>query len=94
MQQVKNGDEVKVHYTGTLLSGEQFDSSNGREPLKFTVGAGQMIKGFDAALPGMKVGEKKTVTIHSAEAYGERNEEAIIRFPKKIFLKISLSKKG
>lgn len=83
MQKVKSGDEVKVHYTGTLLSGEQFDSSAGREPLKFTVGAGQMIKGFDAALPGMTVGEKKTITIPSNEAYGERNEEAIIRFPKK-----------
>ncbi len=83
MQIVKNGDEVKVHYTGALLSGEQFDSSAGREPLKFTVGSGQMIKGFDAALLGMTVGEKKTITIPSNEAYGERNDEAIIRFPKK-----------
>ncbi len=83
MQKVKNGDEVKVHYTGTLLSGEQFDSSAGRDPLKFTVGAGQMIKGFDAALPGMTVGEKKTITIPSNEAYGEKNDGAIIRFPKK-----------
>lgn len=83
MQKVKSGDEVKVHYTGTLLTGEQFDSSTGRAPLKFTVGAGQMIKGFDAALPGMTVGEKKTITIPSNEAYGERNEDAIIRFPKK-----------
>ncbi len=55
----------------------------GREPLKFTVGPGQMIKGFDAALLGMTVGEKKTITIPSNEAYGERNDEAIIRFPKK-----------
>ena len=49
MQQVKAGDVVKVHYTGKLSSGEQFDSSVGREPLEFTVGAGQMIKGVDAA---------------------------------------------
>ena len=52
MEQVKDGDVVKVHYTGKLTNGEQFDSSTGREPLEFTVGAGQMIKGFDAAMPG------------------------------------------
>lgn len=80
--QAKNGDNVKVHYTGKLTSGEQFDSSAGREPLGFTVGAGQMIKGFDAAIPGMAVGDKKTVTIPAAEAYGEKSEEAMIPFPK------------
>ena len=82
MKQVKEGDIVKVHYTGKLANGEQFDSSVGREPLEFTVGAGQMIKGFDAALPGMGVGDKKTINIPAAEAYGERNEDAVIRFPK------------
>jgi peptidylprolyl isomerase len=82
MQQVKKGDLVKVHYTGKLTSGEQFDSSTGREPLEFTVGAGQMIKGFDAALPGMAVGDKKTVTIPAEEGYGARNEDAVIPFPK------------
>lgn len=82
MQQVKKGDVVKVHYTGKLTSGDQFDSSAGREPLEFTVGAGQMIKGFDAALPGMKVGDKKTINIAAADAYGEKNDEAIIEFPK------------
>jgi peptidylprolyl isomerase len=81
MQQAKNGDSVSVHYTGKLTSGEQFDSSAGREPLAFTVGAGQMIKGFDAAIPGMVVGDKKTITIPAAEAYGERNPEALIEFP-------------
>src|SRR5450631_4536912 len=80
--QAKNGDNVKVHYTGKLTSGEQFDSSEGREPLEFTVGAGQMIAGFDAAIPGMIVGEKKTITIAPENAYGEKNEEAIIEFPK------------
>ena len=59
MAQAKNGDTVKVHYTGKLVNGEKFDSSEGREPLEFTVGAGQMIKGFDAAVPGMNVGDKK-----------------------------------
>ena len=82
MQQVKTGDVVKVHYTGRLTTGEQFDSSAGREPLEFTVGAGQMIKGFDAAMPGMTLGEKKTINIPAADAYGERTEEAIIQFPK------------
>ena len=82
MQQVKSGDTVKVHYTGKLSSGEQFDSSTGREPLEFTVGAGQMIKGFDAALPGMATGDKKTINIAAEDGYGERVDEAIIEFPK------------
>ncbi|HCY90056.1 MAG TPA: peptidylprolyl isomerase [Chitinophagaceae bacterium] len=81
MQQVKSGDVVKVHYTGKLTNGEQFDSSVGREPLEFTVGAGQMIKGFDDALPGMIVGDKKTISIQPEDAYGQRSEEAIIPFP-------------
>ncbi len=82
MQQAKSGDVVKVHYTGKLTSGEQFDSSAGREPLEFTVGAGQMIKGFDAAMPGMAIGEKKTINIVPEEAYGNKVEEAIIEFPR------------
>ena len=82
MQEVKSGDQVKVHYTGKLISGEQFDSSVGKEPLQFTVGAGQMIKGFDDAMPGMNVGEKKTINIAPEDAYGPRLEEAIIEFPK------------
>ncbi len=82
MKQVKEGDVVKVHYTGKMVNGEQFDSSVGREPLEFTVGAGQMIKGFDAAMPGMSLGEKKTINIAPEDGYGERSEEAIIEFPK------------
>lgn len=82
MSVVKNGDNVKVHYTGKLVSGEQFDSSDGREPLEFTVGAGMMIKGFDDAMPGMKIGEKKTINIAPEDGYGQRNPEAIIEFPK------------
>ena len=82
MAQVKNGDKVKVHYTGKLVSGDQFDSSVGREPLEFTVGAGQMIKGFDAAMPGMEIGDKKTVNIPAIDAYGEKDPTAIIEFPK------------
>ncbi len=82
MSIAKNGDNVTVHYTGKLTTGEQFDSSAGRDPLGFTVGAGQMIKGFDAAVPGMAIGDKKTITIVAAEAYGETNPDAIIQFPK------------
>lgn len=81
-QEVKNGDVVRVHYTGKLDDGSSFDSSAGREPLEFTVGAGQMIKGFDAALPGMKTGDKKTVKIVADDAYGQADENAIIPFPK------------
>ena len=82
MEQVKDGDVVRVHYTGKLTNGEQFDSSEGREPLEFTVGAGQMIKGFDDAMPGMTVGEKKTINIPADDAYGQKDEHAIIEFPK------------
>ena len=82
MAQVKTGDLVKVHYTGKLTNGEQFDSSVGREPLEFTVGAGQMIKGFDDAMPGMTIGQKKTINIPAVDAYGEKNDDAIIEFPK------------
>lgn len=82
MQEVKTGDVVRVHYTGKLTNGEQFDSSSGREPLEFTVGAGMMIKGFDDAMPGMTIGQKKTINILPEDAYGPRMEEAIIEFPK------------
>jgi peptidylprolyl isomerase len=82
MSKAKKGDSVKVHYKGKLTTGEQFDSSEGRSPLAFTVGAGQMIKGFDDAIPGMAIGEKKTITIAPENAYGEKNMEAIIEFPK------------
>src|SRR5664279_4700923 len=81
MSKAKKGDVVKVHYKGKLNSGVQFDSSEGREPLEFTIGAGQMIAGFDAAIPGMYVGEKKTIIIAPEDAYGAINEEAIIEFP-------------
>jgi len=73
----KKGDTVKVDYTGTLADGTQFDSSIGKQPLQFTVGAGQMIAGFDAAVLGMKVGEKKTVTIPAAQAYGAVDQSLI-----------------
>ena len=77
-----DGKKVKAHYRGTLDDGTQFDSSYDRgEPIEFTCGAGQMIKGFDNAVLDMEVGEKKTVHIPAAEAYGERNPEMVISFP-------------
>lgn len=79
--EAKTGDKVRVHYTGRLMDGTQFDSSEGRDPLEFTIGAGQMIKGFDAGVVGMKVGDKKTLQIPPEEAYGQRDDEAVIEFP-------------
>lgn len=85
MQQVKSGDTVRVHYHGKLKDGSTFDSSEGRSPLEFTVGGGQVIKGFDDALTGMQVGEKKTVEIPVTEAYGERRDDMMMEFPKSEF---------
>ncbi|MDY6960203.1 MAG: peptidylprolyl isomerase, partial [Halobacteriota archaeon] len=75
----KNGDRVKVHYTGTLDDGTVFDSSRGREPLSFTVGDGSMIQGFDKAVNGMALGEKNTVTIPAEEAYGPYREDLVLK---------------
>jgi peptidylprolyl isomerase len=81
MVEVRKGDNVKVNYTGKLDDGSVFDSSEGAEPLEFTVGSGQVIVGFDEAITGMKVGESKTVRIPVEKAYGERNDEAVIQAP-------------
>ena len=85
MQQVKSGDTVNVHYHGKLTDGSTFDSSEGREPLSFTVGSGQVIKGFDDALIDMKVGDKKTVHIPVDQAYGHRNDDMMMEYPKSDF---------
>lgn len=76
MSEVKSGDNVSIHYTGTLADGSVFDSSEGRDPLAFEVGSGMIIPGLDVALPGMKVGDKKKVEIDSDQAYGPVHEEA------------------
>ncbi|NVK35706.1 MAG: peptidylprolyl isomerase [Rhodobacteraceae bacterium] len=76
MTEVKAGDTVSLHYKGTLSDGSVFDSSEGRDPLSFTVGSGQVISGLDKAIPGMKVGDEKTVTVPAAEAYGEADPQA------------------
>ncbi len=70
----KNGDRVRVHYTGRLEDGQVFDSSKGGEPLEFTVGGGEVIAGFDDAVRGMSVGDTKTVEIESEDAYGPRRD--------------------
>jgi FKBP-type peptidyl-prolyl cis-trans isomerase 2 len=85
MQQAQNGDKVRVHYEGKLRTGETFDSSNGREPLEFTVGSGQVIRGFDDGVRGMQVGDKKTLEIGVNDAYGQKENERIIEFPKTQF---------
>lgn len=81
MSKIKDGDTVSVHYTGTLASGEVFDSSVERDPLKFTLGKGQLIPGFEQAIMGLSVGEKATTNIPSLEAYGEHNPEMVIEVP-------------
>ncbi len=75
---VRNGDIVKVHYTGRLQDGTVFDTSVGSEPLEFTIGQGQLISGFEQAVIGMKVGESKTVTIPVDQAYGPRRDDMIL----------------
>ena len=82
MTQAKSGDTVRIHYTGTLEDGTQFDSSDGRDPLEFALGGGQVIPGFDSAVDGMAVGENKSVTIQPDQAYGERHEQLIQQLPK------------
>lgn len=76
MTQVKPGDTVRIHYKGTLPDGATFDSSEGRDPLEFVVGSGQIIPGLDTALPGMSVGEKKVVEVSADQAYGQPDPNA------------------
>ena len=79
--QAKTGDTVQVQYTGKLSDGTVFDSSVGSQPLQFTLGSGQVIPGFDKAVTGMRVGEKKTVTIPAADAYGQRRDDLVAQVP-------------
>ena len=76
MTSVKTGDTVKIHYTGTLANGDVFDTSEGRDPLEFAVGSGQIIPGLDTAIPGMTEGEEKTVNVPADQAYGPVQEQA------------------
>jgi len=83
MAKVKDGDTVKVHYTGKLKDGSIFDSSVDREPLAFTMGAGMMIPGFEKGVMGMALNEEKTIKIEPADAYGEFREDMIVEIPKR-----------
>ncbi|MGA1871104.1 MAG: FKBP-type peptidyl-prolyl cis-trans isomerase [bacterium] len=85
MSHVKNGDTVKIHYTGKLEDGTVFDSSVDREPLEFKIGDNQVIKGIEKAIVGMNQDESKTVTISSDEAYGPYRQDMILQIPKDKF---------
>jgi peptidylprolyl isomerase len=81
----QNGDTVRVHYTGTLADGTEFDTSRGRDPISFTLGEGDVIPGFETAVAELEVGQSATVTIPATEAYGDRNEDALQQFPLEAF---------
>jgi peptidylprolyl isomerase len=82
-KQAVSGDTVRVHYKGRVEDGDEFDSSEGGEPLEFKLGGGDVIAGFDSGIVGMDVGEKKTIEIEAVDAYGERNESMIQTVPRK-----------
>lgn len=90
----KKGDLVLVDYTGKLETGETFDTSKNGKPLEFEIGAGKIIKGFDSAVVGMKVGEEKKITINPEDAYGKRSENYVKEIPKQAVPKDIELKKG
>ncbi len=95
MSQAKNGDTVKIHYTGTLENGEEFDSSKDHEPLEFVLGEGNVIPGFENGVIGMEEGDSKNITIPPEEAYGIINNELIVgvtrsEFPENITPSVGL----
>jgi peptidylprolyl isomerase len=79
MAAAKRGDTVSIHYTGTLDDGSVFDSSEGSEPITFTIGSGEVIPGFEEAVTGMSIGDKKTTVIDAANAYGDHHDELIMK---------------
>lgn len=82
---VTKGRKVSVHYHGTLDDGEVFDSSEGREPLEFVAGSGDLIPGFEKAVLGMEPGESKTVTLEAEDAYGPYEDDLVIEGPRSSF---------
>ncbi len=82
MATAKNGDTVRVHYTGRLEDGTVFDSSAGRDPLEFTLGTGQVIGGFDEAVSGMHEGEERAARIPADDAYGQRRDDLVLEMPR------------
>jgi len=79
MSKAKDGDKVKVHYTGQLENGDVFDSSRQRDPLEFVIGSGNVIPGFENGIIDMEVGDSKRITISPEEGYGERREELVVK---------------
>jgi len=77
MQHAQRGDTVHVHYRCTLADGTEFDTSSGGDPISFTLGAGEVIPGFETAIEGMSAGDRKTETITAENAYGERRDELV-----------------
>ena len=93
MAQAKEGDKIRVHYTGKFKDGTVFDSAHERDPLEFTIGAGQLIKGFDYGVRGMKTGEKRTLEIAPDDGYGKRRKSLVTvvkksEFPSEITPKV------
>jgi peptidylprolyl isomerase len=82
MQKAKQGDTVHVHYKGTLDDGSVFDTSEGKDPISFTLGDGEVIDGFESAIEGMSLGDKKTERFEPAQAYGDHRQELIFSVPK------------
>ena len=82
MQKAKQGDTVHVHYKGTLDDGSVFDSSEGKDPISFTLGNGEVIDGFENAIEGMTLGDRKTERFEPAQAYGDHRQELVFTVPK------------
>lgn len=85
MKHAQTGDTVRIHYTGTLDDGTQFDSSVGREPIEFILGNQSVIPGFEAGVEGMSIGEQKQIHIPAEDAYGKRNEALVEEIPLQSF---------
>jgi len=85
MSKPTDGQKVSIHYTGSLEDGSIFDSSEGRDPLEFTLGAGQVIPGFEAAVRTLEVGESTKTTIPPEQAYGERRDDMIVTLDRSQF---------
>ena len=82
MNQAKNGDTVKVHFTGRLENGEVFTESEVETPIEVTLGNGELLPGFERGIVGMEVGEKKTISVSPEEAYGPRQEDLLVEINK------------
>lgn len=85
LRSAATGDNVRVHYRGTLDDGSEFDSSRGGNPLEFRLGTGQVIAGFDRTVTGMKPGETRSARFEAADAYGLRRDDLMLEVPREQF---------